>query len=320
MASEYQQSGLQFCVVADPIPQLREVPTPTQIETPVFDSRTEKRNKAMEDLEKGIEGFQTSEGFQAYLNTLSKFHHYSWGNALLIHVQKPEATQVNSYNRWIDLGRQVRKGESGIKIFYPRIQKRKASTAGDEDEESVVSFGLGNVFDISQTDGDPLPEPPEPILDHEEHPVALSIFDAIAGHLAASGVTLETKKLQGTMRGYWMPSTSTIALREEQGISNASVSRVKTLVHETGHYLADHRGGIAREDGEAVAEGAAYVVMSHYGIDTSSYSFPYVASWSEDIEVFKRNVSEIGKIADQIIDIVGELNAGHEDLSARVGE
>ena len=119
----------------------------------------ERVSAALATLERGIDGILDSQSFADYLATMARFHHYSAGNILLIHLQQPDATQVAGYQRWKQLGRQVKLGEKGIKILVPHARK-VSDEETDEEQVIVRSFGLGSVFDISQTEGKPLPEPP----------------------------------------------------------------------------------------------------------------------------------------------------------------
>src|SRR5215210_2283521 len=132
--------------------------TPT--EHPLFSASNERQRDVLTKLEQGTEAILTSDGFAAYLKTLSRFHSYSFTNVILIHAQKPDATLVNSYQRWTQLNRRVMKGERAIKIFFPIFRTDEDPITGEE-ERHLVSFGIGNVFDLSQTDGDPLPNAPE---------------------------------------------------------------------------------------------------------------------------------------------------------------
>jgi N-terminal domain of anti-restriction factor ArdC len=127
-------------------------------------TREERLKDALQTLEHGIDSILTSERFESYLQTLARFHSYSSGNVLLIRAQRPEATRVAGYRKWLELGRQVKKGEQGIKILVP--YKHKATVAEEDDKDTVIvkSFGVGTVFDVAQTEGEPLPDPPAALL------------------------------------------------------------------------------------------------------------------------------------------------------------
>lgn len=277
--------------------------------------RQDKLKAALALLEQGIEGILDSEGFANYLRTMARFPTYSAKNVALIMAQRPEATQVAGYKAWQALGRQVRKGEKGLCIFVPhRVRVRESLEEGqskrpdgegeNETTQLISGFGLGRVFDIAQTDGEPLPEPPAPEELAESVDVAREVNLRLSRWLIDEGVTVESKQIHGHAKGYWQPARNAIVIRsdrvtdEETGETTPlsdpfSPGKTKTLAHEAAHYLADHRGAIDRRDAETVAEGAAFVVLARYGIDTGAYSFPYVARWAEDKVVLRRNLAEV---------------------------
>jgi antirestriction protein ArdC len=263
----------------------------------------ERMQQALTLLEDSISSILDSESFARYLRAMSRFHHYSAHNVALILAQRPEATRVAGYRAWQQLGRQVRKGEKGLVILVPLISRVKGGGDAEADkqeerEERVVTrFSVGYVFDVSQTDGEPLPDPPavQAITGATDRGAAL--WDALADWLAIQGVKLEIKDC-GRPNGSYAPVTKAIVVHERLiGTDQAT----KTLAHEAAHYVADHRCSVPKEDAETVAEGAAYVVLHHFGLDTSGYSFPYVARWAEDKVVLKRNLDAIRQAADAII-------------------
>jgi hypothetical protein len=283
-----------------------------------------RRADLVATLERGVAQLVTSEGFQAYLRMQARFHAYSFGNVLLIHAQRPDATLVNSYRRWQDLGRQVRKGEKGIAIFVP--YKR---TEPDPDTglpvEVVTGFGLGSVFDVAQTEGEPLPAPPPIGEDTSSSGVARALNLRLSRWLIDEGLRLESKDFPGHAAGFYHPTKRQIVVRrsvieDEDGAAHPlgdplNVQRTKTLVHEAAHYVADHRGTIDRRDAETVAEGAAFVVLARHGLDTSGYSFPYLATWVRDVAVLKRNLAAIQQTANILIGAVAG-DAGGEPPEA----
>jgi antirestriction protein ArdC len=254
----------------------------------------------LQTLEQGIEAILTSDGYRQYLDTMSRFHGYSFNNCLLIMAQRPEATMVAGFNRWKEMGRFVRKGEKGMKIFVPH--RVKVADTDEGDEQSIVrSFGVGTVFDVSQTDGRPLPEPPGVRELIGEDAASAHVTNRLTGFLLQEGITL-SRADTGNAKGYYAPRRREIVLsREIHGDQEA-----KTLTHETAHYLANHRGQIDRADAETVAESAAYVVMQHQGVDTGEYSFVYVARWAQDMKVFRRNLAEVQQISDRLILVIGD--------------
>ena len=263
---------------------------------PGLESPREKLDATMKSLEEGVDTIVGSEEFGRYLSVMGRFHQYSFGNITLIHVQRPEATRVAGYKRWQELGRQVRRGEQGVKILVPH---RKKLQSEDETEEQVVirSFGVGTVFDVSQTEGEPLPEPPVVREIRESTDIGAALFRHICRYLDSEGIPV-AREDTSPANGYWEPLSRRIAV----GLHLEGDQRTKTLAHETAHFVADHQLGMAKEDVETVAESAAYVVLQHYGIDSSGYSFGYVARWAKDRQVLKRNLDAIQRTAHTIIE------------------
>ena len=264
-------------------------------------SREERMEAILTALEEGIATILTSEGYREYLRVMSRFHGYSFNNVLLIMLQRPEATRVAGFHTWRRMGRRVKRGETGIRIMVP--YRTKVSPEDDASDPLYVlrGFGIGVVFDILQTEGADLPEGPTVREPEGENAEAERIMDALARHVVAEGVTIVREGVE-RHRGYWHPARREIGIRADL----TGISAAKTLSHEVAHFLADHRGNVPREDAESVAESAAYVTLMHRGIDVSSYSFAYIAGWAQDMAVFRRNLSEVQKISDQLIRIVDD--------------
>ena len=220
----------------------------------------ERMQQALALLEDGIAAILDSDSVAGYLRAISRFHHYSAHNVALILAQNPDATRVAGYRAWQQLGRQVRKGEKGLVILVPLVSRVKGdgeSKSDEQDERVVTRFGVGYVFDVAQTDGEPLPEPPtvEAITGATDRGAAL--WEALSGWLMAQGVTLEIKDC-GRPNGFYAPATRTIVVHERLiGTDQAT----KTLAHEAAHHVAEHHCSLPREDAETVAEGVAYVVL-----------------------------------------------------------
>lgn len=271
-------------------------------------SPSEERIAAtLRTLEEGISAIIDGEQFRRYLDAMSRFHQYSASNVMLILAQQPEATHVAGYRRWQQLGRQVRKGERGIRILVPH----KRVVELDEGEETTIvrGFGVGSVFDVSQTDGDPLPEPPVAQEIHEATNMGSTLYRALERYVTSQGITVVQEELERG-NGYYAPLRRRIAVDSRLSGDQAT----KTMAHETAHFVADHRGGIAREDAETVAESVAYVVLAHYGIDSESYSFAYVARWAEDRQVLKRNLDAIQRISHEMVARLEENELGDAEL------
>nr|MBA2453182.1 ImmA/IrrE family metallo-endopeptidase [Chloroflexia bacterium] len=197
------------------------------------------------------------------------------------------------------LGRQVRKGEHGIRILVPH---RRVIELDEGEETTIVrGFGVGTMFDVSQTDGEPLPEPPQVRELREATDTGRALYQALERYVTTQGISVVRAEL-ARGNGYYAPMRRQIAIHNRLSGDQAT----KTLAHETAHFVADHRGGIAREDAETVAESVAYVVLSHYGIDSGNYSFAYVARWAEDRQVLKRNLDAIQRAAHVLVDGIVE--------------
>ena len=248
-------------------------------------------------LEEGVKGVMSSEGWRRFLSVQARFHTSSSGNVLLILAQNPQATQVAGFHTWRDLGRFVQKGEHGIAILAPVFPKREREAAreaiegplaGGEGKVAIessrvpVRFRVAYVFDVAQTEGKLLPEPPVHEL-RGSSAVALGLTVKLMALAQAEGLGVSTQpseRMPRGAKGYYDPLQGKIVL--SAGL--APDQKAKTLAHELAHHMLEHGRGRApgRPSEEAEAEGTAFVVCSHYGLDTSDYSFGYVANWSRD--------------------------------------
>lgn len=258
-------------------------------------------------LERGVADLLTGDGFTAYLRAMARFPTYSARNVALIHAQRPDATRVAGYRAWQTLGRQVRRGERGICILVPHCIT-VADDARQEEPEAerrtmVGGFGVASVFDIAQTDGAPLPTPPAPRPLGSDSALAGWLWARLAAFLSAEGVSLARYVLDRGNGVYW-PAYRRIVVSADLPGDHAA----KTLAHECAHHVAltrafDRIDG-QRTDAEVLAEGAAFVVLAHVGLDTGAYSFPYVAGWAHERTVLVRNLDAIRATAATIIDAV----------------
>lgn len=227
------------------------------------------RDEAQKAMEATLSSLTTDNRWAAYLSVMAKFHRYSVNNSLLIFCQRPGATLVKGYHGWQTLGRQVRRGERSITILAPLI-KREVLEAGKDPEPHVIGFRAVSVFDVAQTDGDPVRGMPE-LLQTADHG---QLLEAI--HAAIPFPVSLVPSLNGA-NGVFHTQARTIAVVA----SLAPDMRTKTLLHEWAHGLRHPADQRSRNEEEVIAEATAYVVASHYGLDTRRYSVGYVASWSE---------------------------------------
>ena len=259
---------------------------------------------ALQRLEEAVGAIQDSESFRRWLDISARFHHYSLGNQLLIALQRPDATYVEGFNTWLKLGRHVVKGEKGIRIVVPHRRKAIADP-GESDDEAVFGFGTGYVFDVSQTDGEPLDTLLVPTLEGE---AGQELWDGLSEFAAHENVTVRTvqpAELPAETMGYYQPATHEIVVG-----AHSQRQRTKTLAHELGHHLArvDNRA-----ENECIAEGIAYIVCAHFGIDTGERSFPYVAGWAKDRTTLRNVLGTIQAASAALIDGVYSVQQPERD-------
>lgn len=288
-----------------------------------------KQVKELTDkLEKGIKDLFESNRYKEYLNTMSKFHNYSFNNVLLIAMQKPDASLIAGYNAWKNIHhRQVIKGEKAIKILAPapyiikitqdkvdpvtqkKIFDKNSKPVKEEVEIKKLAFKIVNVFDVSQTDGKEISTIGVSELKGNVRQYQ-TFFEAIK---KVSPVPIGFEQISTGAKGYYHLVDKRIAIKE--GMSE--LHNLKTLIHEITHAklhdidLNIPKDQINRPDQKTVevqAESVAYVVCQHYGLDTTDYSFAYVAKWSsnyqlgelkESLDIIRVTASEMIKEIDQ---------------------
>ena len=286
-------------------------------------------------LEQGIKELFESERFKEYLRTMSKFYNYSFNNTLLIAMQKPDATLIAGYTSWKrNFDRQVMKGEKGIKILAPapykaqeereKIDPATQKPVLDADGKPVTetvevmrpAFKVVSVFDVSQTDGKELPDIMVDQLtgDVERYEDFWRVLKEI------SPVPVELEKIEGGAHGYYHLVDKRIAI--DEGMSE--MQTIKTLIHEIAHaklHAVDPDAKTAPEDQkdrhtkEVEAESVAYTVCQRYGIETSDYSFGYIAGWSSDKET-KELKSSLETIRSTAAEMIESIDAKLKELVA----
>ena len=237
----------------------------------------ERAQKALDRLGEGVRAVYDSERWESWLRSLSRFHDYSLGNTILIAMQMPNATHVASFRSWKrDFNRYVRKGEKGIEILVPMLVKDGDEDDTDVERRRLVGFRVGHVFDVSQTDGEPLPTLVDEVAGDVERYAA--ILDAVR-IVSAYPVEFVGDLPEGT-NGFFRRG-ELVAIRE--GMTEGQT--VKTALHELAHSRLHDGDPMAqgmpdRAMREVQAESVAYAVSAALGLDTSGYSFGYVASWA----------------------------------------
>ncbi len=263
----------------------------------------QKREELTAQLEQGVAALRESDRFQRWLDTASRFHSYSFGNQILIGIQRPDASRVAGYRAWQGMGRQVLKGEKAIKILAPTFF-RKGCNCGDACEcraTEAVRFRSVSVFDVEQTTGEPLPEIVTLLTGD-----GLGLPERLEAIATAEGLTVDRDpaNAQNGANGWYSRERALIWVRPDVDDAQAA----KTLVHELAHHFAEHNvNGHCREEGEIIAESCAYIVLSHFDIDAGGYTFGYLASWdTDDDRHFKAQLAEIQRTAATIIDRLEE--------------
>ena len=301
-------------------------------------------DKAIETMNKGVYEYLDSDRFKTLLDTMSKFHDYSMNNTLLILGQNPHATHLAGYNKWQqDFNRQVKRGEKGLMIWMPVEIKVKENhyvldengnrILGDDGkfkrEEVVVkkhTFKIGYTFDVSQTEQiegkevielSPVKELEGDVKDYQALTKAL---------MEISPVPITIEAFEGSAKGCYNPLTNEIKIQPDM----SEVQTLKTMIHEIAHSIVHSEENLnqlkqkeniefSKSEREVQAESIAYIVSSHLGIDTSDYSFPYVATWGlstepSDLENVKQNLKCIKSTS---FDLTSKIDTYMEQLQAQ---
>ncbi|MHB1527092.1 MAG: ArdC-like ssDNA-binding domain-containing protein [Candidatus Dormibacteria bacterium] len=261
-----------------------------------------RHEAALRQLREGITGLASSEGWARWLGVCRRFRTYSFSNQVLILAQRPEATWVAGYRTWQGLGRQVCRGERGIAILapcWPRQQAHEPNDEGPADPLGVPAFRLVRVFDVTQTEGDDLPQPVREL----EGEAPLGQVDQLLARAAAAGFSVDFLELRGQRHGDCSHTLRRIRIDSRLGLAQT----VKTLTHELAHMLLhgdDFQG--SRALAELEAESVAYVACQDLGIDSSCYSFGYVTSWAgggvEAVQSIALSGARITAAAGQILE------------------
>lgn len=282
------------------------------------DKRADELHQITDKLEKGVKDVFQSDKYKQFLNVMAKFPRYSVNNTMLIMMQRPDAQLCQSFTGWKQMGRYVKKGEKGISILAPAPYKiereqtkldEKGRPVFDADGEPVKekvevtirAFKVVKTFDLSQTDGKELPTigPSELVGNIEGYPKLLQALQDI------SPVPVSFELIDGDAKGFYHLEDKKIVVQD--GMSE--VQTIKTLLHEMAHQKLHDKDNvpeakdISRNGKEVEAESVAYVVCQHYGINTSDYSFSYVAGWSEGKETpeLKASLDKIRQTASEFI-------------------
>ncbi|MCA9281063.1 MAG: DUF1738 domain-containing protein [Phycisphaeraceae bacterium] len=246
-------------------------------------------DRALEQLAAALESGR-SEELTRYLSMLAKFHRYSVGNVLLILSQMPDATHVAGFNTWRKMGRFVKKGEKGIVIIAPMVMRQKDESADDRDRP-IIRFRAVYVFDVSQTEGDPLPEPASVGGDPGEH------LDRLRRVVTGLGIVLDQDDLpmgaDGVSRG------GRISIRAGLKPAHEFSVTVHELAHELLHHGDDRPG--SKTVRETEAEAVAFVVCQAIGLDSGTAASDYIHLYRGDTETLTESLERIQRTATEII-------------------
>lgn len=285
-------------------------------------------------LEQGVTDLFESDRYKEYLRVMARFHRYSFNNTLLIAMQCPGATRLAGFQSWKKFGRHVKKGEKGIKVIAPAPYKTTITVGKadphtmqpilgadgkpvkEEKEVVVPRYKVVSTYDVSQTEGKPLPEIASTLTGSVD-----SYDDFMAALAQVSPVPISFEDISGSAYGYYTTMEKRIAVRE--GMSQQQT--LKTLVHEISHAKLhdvglskpkDERPQIDRQIMECQAEAVAFVCCEHFGLDSSDYSFGYIAGWSSgrELKELRASLEIIRDTAAEIIDgMEGCLQAMRQD-------
>lgn len=263
-------------------------------------------NEAIAALAKETDTAKQDATFRAWLSTMSRFYSYSFGNQLLIAAQCPQATRVAGFQRWRSMGRFVKKGEKAIFILAPIVRRKADEQATDETDRSrIVGFRAASVFDLSQTDGEPLPDAPQ----HNATEGGDELLPRLEAAIRSYGIELTYKALPQGTQGYSKGGSIEIAADQ------TTAAKCGTLVHELAHELlhkVDRSQG--KRQRELEAEAIAYTVLVHLGMEPGSRF--YLASYGITGEMLTASMQTITATARQIIERLDQESTEAEKDSA----
>jgi len=253
-----------------------------------------KVQEMYELLKEGVEMVYSSEAWKELLAFQSRFHKYTWRNMMLIYFQRSNATLVAGLKEWNKLGRRVKLGEHGLKIWAPTTKTVTDEKTGEKVTKRT-GFHLTTVFDVSQTHGKELPSVTRELT--METATLRSFYETLK---RVCPFPVEEVKIEDGSKGFFDYTTQSISIKKGM----AALQKCKTLVHEMAHGFLHSETDKPKQMREVEAEGTAFVVLSYFGFDTKEYSFPYVAGWNGtvDSDVIMQSGETIQKAAVSMIE------------------
>ena len=272
-------------------------------------------------MKEGVKNYFNSDTYKAFLNTMSKLNNYSLNNLFLIVAQNPKASAVASFKAWKSFDRHVKKGEKALKIWAPyqvtrKDEKGKPVLNKKGQEVKDTRFRLVPVFDVSQTEGKELPQP---VYELEgTHQDYANLYRAAKETAAAKGIAFEISKKPMEAHGFYSPTDSKIVIRA--GMSERET--LSTIFHEMAHADLHNPKSLegkhlTRTTKELQAESVAYVVANHYGLDTSSYSFGYLAGWSKEPDSLADLEAQLSIVQQEAKDLIQRLDTAFEKYQSK---
>jgi len=274
---------------------------------PTTERRNDKVANLVDQLHRGIADLVTGDDWQHMMAVAARFHRYSSWNTIAIFVQRPEATVVGGYRTWQQLGRHVRRGERGIAILAPCTYR--TNSAGNDNAEPpdepgrtvLRGFKVVHVFDVDQTEGEPLTQIAPALLQGD---APASLLDSLVASISAAGFTFERGPMPAPYtqaNGITAHDTRRVVVRHDLAPAQAA----KTTAHELAHVLlhGPDRPAQTRDRAEVEAESVAYVVCAACGVDTDTYTFPYVSHWAKgDLDLVRATAERVMACARRILD------------------
>ena len=272
-------------------------------------------------LKEGVKQYLDSEHYKNYLDKMSQLNNYSSRNIQLILSQNPNASYVASYNKWKkEFERNVKKGEKALKVIAPIAHIKKDSEGNpllDQDgkPQTYVTFKTESVFDVSQTEGKDLPKLLQPVKENLSDLDYANLYRSLKIIANENQVHVRFDQLENEAKGYYSSKNNEIVIRKDMGKAQI----IKTFLHETAHSELHHANHPQRENltysnAELQAESVAYVVASYYGMDTSDYSFGYLADWSNDKKALTDLEAQLDIVNKEARDLIQRIDSHLEKI------
>lgn len=264
-------------------------------------------DQLLTQIQTAVENFRSSDNYLAYLKGMKHFRSYSIRNTILIVNQNPGATRVAGFNAWKETGRKVKRGEHGLQILCPLTKKISEEEKNDPSDPDFKIYGFrkGYVFDISQTEPIPGADVVNIHLCDELQGNVPNFEQLVAKLVEFSGIPVSFHDYASESKGYYSPSENCIVVQA----SMPETQKLKTLIHEVAHSMLHNpseiakRGLVSPDTKEVEAESTAFIVADWLGIDTSSYSVPYLTSWTEEgTDAVLKSLDYIKKASGKIIE------------------